>query len=93
MTVVNRDEVGERTDTGDALASRARDIASAGLVVVPVVLNLYSVALLLRLLGAGHPVSYEGRKAAREAWQLNLAILGAAALCLGIIVAAWLLRR
>lgn len=74
----------ETTDAGDALAFRARDVASAGLVVFPVVTHLYSVALLSRLHGLALPVSYQGRKARREAWRLNLAILGGVALCVGI---------
>jgi hypothetical protein len=93
MTAVDRREAGDSTDEGDALAERARDVASAGLVIFPVVTHLYSVALLLRLRGGDVPVSYKGRKAAREAWRLDLAILSAAALCLGIMVAAWLALR
>ena len=58
-----------------------------------VVTHLFSVALLLRLRSTGLPVCYRGRKAAREAWRLNLMILVAAAICMGLIVAVFLLRR
>lgn len=92
MVPVDRDQVREPTDAGDALALRARDFAGAGLVVFPVLAHLYSVALLLRLLRTGLPVSYKGRKAARDVWRLNLVIFAATVLCLGIIVAGRLVR-
>ncbi len=93
MVPVERDQVREPTDAGDALAVRARDLAGAGLVVLPVVAHLYSVALLLRLRRSGLPVSYKGRKAARDAWRLNFAILAATALCLALLVAGRFVRE
>jgi hypothetical protein len=89
ITTVDRNQLEEPIDAGDALARRALDVASAELVSVPVVTHVYSVAVLLRLRFARLPTSDRGREAAREAWRLNLAILGAAALCLGSVVAVW----
>lgn len=93
MTTVDRNQVDEPTGAGDDLARRALDVASAGLVSVPVVTHLYSVVLLLRRRFAGLPVSDRGREEAREAWRLDLAILGATALCIGIVMAVWAVQR
>lgn len=75
------------TRSGDALAARARDAASVGLVVFPVITHLYSVALLLTLHASALPMTYQGRKTRREAWALDLTILAGAALCAGILLA------
>jgi hypothetical protein len=93
MTTVDRNEIDEQTGPGDALARRALDVASAGLITVPVVTHLYSVALLVRLCLAGFPVSEQGREQRREAWRLDLAILGAAALCVAIVINVWVVQR
>jgi hypothetical protein len=75
---------------GDLLAARALEVASAGIVVGPVVFHLYSVALLIRLRVSRFPVSANGRRQAREAWMLDLLFLLSAALCLGIVWVAYL---
>jgi hypothetical protein len=76
--------------TGDPLAARALEVATAGIVLGPVVLHLYSVALLIRLMASRYPLSAKGRKQAREAWMLDLLFLLSAALCLGIVWVAYL---
>ena len=75
---------------GDLLAARALDVASAGMVVGPVVLHLYSVALLIRLMVSRLPLGAKGRKQAREAWMLDLFFLLSAAICLGIVWVAYM---
>jgi hypothetical protein len=75
---------------GDLLAARALDVASAGIVVGPVVLHLYSLALLIRLMVSRLPLGVKGRRQAREAWMLDLLFLFSAALCLVILWAAYL---
>ena len=75
---------------GDLLAARALEVASAGMVVGPVVLHLYSVALLIRLMVSRLPLGAKGRKQAREAWILDLLFLLSAAICLGIVWVAYL---
>ena len=75
---------------GDLLAARALDVASAGIVVGPVVLHLYSLALLIRLMMSRLPLGVKGRRQAREAWMLDLLFLFSAALCLVILWAAYL---
>jgi hypothetical protein len=75
---------------GDLLAARALEVASAGMVVGPVVLHLYSVALLIRLMVSRLPLGAKGRKQAREAWMLDLLFLLSAAICLGIVWVAYL---
>ena len=65
-------------------------MASAGIVVGPVVLHLYSVALLIRLMVSRLPLGAKGRKQAREAWMLDLLFLLSAALCLGIVWAEYM---
>jgi hypothetical protein len=75
---------------GDLLAARALDVASAGTVVGPVILHLYSLALLIRLMVSRLPLGVKGRRQAREAWMLDLLFLLSAALCLGILWAAYL---
>jgi hypothetical protein len=75
---------------GDLLAARALEVASAGIVVGPVVLHLYSVALLIRLMVSRLPLGAKGRRHAREAWMLDLLFLLSAALCLGIVWVAYL---
>jgi hypothetical protein len=75
---------------GDLLAARALDVASAGIVVGPVVLHLYSLALLIRLMVSRLPLGVKGRSQAREAWMLDLLFLFSAALCLVILWAAYL---
>ena len=75
---------------GDLLAARALEVARAGIVVGPVVLHLYSVALLIRLMVSRLPLGAKGRRQAREAWMLDLLFLISAALCLGIVWVAYL---
>lgn len=75
---------------GDLLAARAFEVARAGIVVGPVVLHLYSVALLIRLMVSRLPLGAKGRRQAREAWMLDLLFLLSAALCLGIVWVAYL---
>ena len=75
---------------GDLLAARALEVARAGLVVGPVVLHLYSVALLIRLMVSRLPLGAKGRRQAREAGMLDLLFLLSAALCLGIVWVAYL---
>ena len=75
---------------GDLLAARALEVARAGIVVGPVVLHLYSVALLIRLMVSRLPLGAKGRRQAREAWMLDLLFLLSAALCLGIVWVAYL---
>ena len=75
---------------GDLLAARALEVARAGIVVGPVVLHLYSVALLIRLMLSRLPLGAKGRRQAREAWMLDLLFLLSAALCLGIVWVAYL---
>ena len=75
---------------GDLLAARALDVASVGIVVGPVVLHLYSLALLIRLMMSRLPLGVKGRRQAREAWMLDLLFLLSAALCLVILWAAYL---
>ena len=75
---------------GDLLAAKALEVASAGIVVGPVVLHLYSVALLIRLMVSRLPLGVKGRRQAREAWMLDLLFLFSAALCLVILWAAYL---
>jgi hypothetical protein len=75
---------------GDLLAARALEVARAGIVVGPVVLHLYSVALLIRLMVSPLPLGAKGRRLAREAWMLDLLFLLSAALCLGIVWVAYL---
>ena len=75
---------------GDLLAARALEVASAGMVVGPVVLHLYSVALLIRLMVSRLPLGAMGRRQAREAWMLDLLFLLSAALCLSIVWVAYL---
>jgi hypothetical protein len=75
---------------GDLLAARAFDVASAGIVVGPVVLHLYSVALLIRLMVSRLPLGATGRRQAREAWMLDLVFLLSGALCLGIVWVVYL---
>ena len=65
-------------------------MASAGIVVGPVVLHLYSLALLIRLMMSRLPLGVKGRRQAREAWMLDLLFLFSAALCLVILWAAYL---
>ena len=65
-------------------------MASAGIVVGPVVLHLYSLALLIRLMVSRLPLGVKGRRQAREAWMLDLLFLFSAALCLVILWAAYL---
>jgi hypothetical protein len=65
-------------------------VASAGIVVGPVVLHLYSLALLIRLMVSRLPLGVKGRRQAREAWMLDLLFLFSAALCLVILWAAYL---
>ncbi len=65
-------------------------MASAGIVVGPVVLHLYSLALLIRLMVSRLPLGVKGRSQAREAWMLDLLFLFSAALCLVILWAAYL---
>jgi hypothetical protein len=77
---------------GDLLAARALDVASAGIVVGPIILHLYSLALLIRLMVSQLPLGVKGRRQAREAWMLDLLYLLSAALCLGILWAAYLRR-
>jgi hypothetical protein len=60
------------------------------MVVGPVVLHLYSVALLIRLMVSRLPLGAKGRKQAREAWILDLLFLLSAAICLGIVWVAYL---
>ena len=74
---------------GDLLAGRALDVARAGTVLGPVVLHLYSMALLIRLLASRLPLSAKGRKQAREALMLDLLFLLSAALCFGIVWVAY----
>ena len=75
---------------GDLLAARALQVASAGIVVGPVILHLYSVALLIRLMVSRLALGAKGRRQAREAWMLDLLFLLSAALCLGIVWVAYL---
>src|ERR1700722_11694295 len=75
---------------GDLLAARALDVASAGIVVGPVVLHLYSVALLIRLMVSRLPLGAKGRRQAREAWMLDLVFLLSGALCMGIVWVVYL---
>ena len=75
---------------GDLLAARALEVARAGIVVGPVVLHLYSVALLIRLMVSRLPLGAKGRRQAREAGMLDLLFLLSAALCLGIVWVAYL---
>ena len=75
---------------GDLLATRALEVARAGIVVGPVVLHLYSVALLIRLMVSRLPLGAKGRRQAREAGMLDLLFLLSAALCLGIVWVAYL---
>jgi hypothetical protein len=75
---------------GDLLAARALEVASAGIVVGPVVLHLYSVVLLIRLIVSRLPLGAEGRRQVREAWMLDLLFLLSGALCLGIVWMAYL---
>lgn len=93
MKTIDRKPIDEPFFAGDALARHALDFASAGLVTVPIVTHLYSVAVLLRLRLTGRPVSDRGRAEARQAWRLDLAILGASALCAGIFLAVWAVWR
>ena len=65
-------------------------MASAGIVVGPVVLHLYSLALLIRLMMSRLPLGVKGRRQAREAWMLDLLFLLSAAICLGIVWVAYL---
>ena len=65
-------------------------MASAGIVVGPVVLHLYSLSLLIRLMVSRLPLGAKGRKQAREAWILDLLFLLSAAICLGIVWVAYL---
>jgi hypothetical protein len=75
---------------GDLLAAKALEVASAGIVVGPVVLHLYSMALLIRLIVSRLPLGAKGRTQAREAWMLDLLFLLSAALCLSIVWVAYL---
>ena len=75
---------------GDLLAARALEVARAGIVVGPVVLHLYSVALLIRVMVSRLPLGAKGRRQAGEAWMLDLLFLLSAALCLGIVWVAYL---
>jgi hypothetical protein len=78
----------EPTAFGDHLAVRARDLASGGLVVLPVVLHLGSVRLLIRLHASRRPLSHVGRKAVRTARRINLVVLLVASACVAFLVAA-----
>jgi hypothetical protein len=88
---------GEQSDSaagppGDRLALRAADAAGLGVGLLPVVANLYSVWLLLRLWLSGLPVSPERAAQVREAWRLNALILGGATATVGLLVAVLVLR-
>jgi hypothetical protein len=74
---------------GDRLASRALNVASLGLIVLPVLGQLISACLLLTLWVRGLELSHDGKRMAREARQIDLIVLGGVAFVVALLF--WLL--